>query len=70
MDSKKFGKTIYLLRVRHNMTQEDLAFYLSVSRETISKWERGIYIPSIEYLLLLSEIFNISLDDMLKCVRA
>lgn len=48
------------------LSQEELATKLNISRQSISKWERGQSYPSIETLLKLSDIFQITLDELLK----
>ena len=48
------------------MTQEQLADKIHVSHQTISKWENGINIPSIDNLLILSDLYNISLDELIR----
>ncbi len=61
-----FGERIYELRNKNNMSQGDLANKLDVSRQTISKWENNMCLPETEKLVQLSEIFNISIDYILK----
>jgi len=53
-------------RLKHEMSQQQLGELLSISRQSISKWERGEGYPSIESLIQLSEIFNITIDELLK----
>lgn len=53
---------IEYLRKREKMSQEQLADKLEISRQTISEWERGITYPSVEKLIELTKIFNVSLD--------
>ena len=53
------------LRIKNNMTQEQLAEKLYVSRQTISKWELGETNPNIEQAKEISKIFNINLDELL-----
>ena len=48
------------------LSQEDLAEKVFVSRQTISNWETGKNYPDIHSLLLLSSLFNISLDQLIK----
>jgi len=48
------------------LTQEQLAEKLHVSRQTITKWETGVSIPSLEYLIDLSELFGVSIDSLIK----
>lgn len=60
-----FGKCIYEMRKKHNMSQEQLAEKVGVSRQTISKWELGETTPDIKQAQLLSTIFDVSLDEML-----
>lgn len=66
MNQKEIGKTIYLLRKKHNMTQVQLAECLSVTRVTVSKWERGICIPSLSHLLLIGRMFKVSMEDIIR----
>ncbi len=60
------GKRISELRKTNHLSQQDLANKLNVSNKTISKWECGNGIPDIEYLSKISEIFNITLDELVK----
>jgi len=53
-------------RIKNQMTQEQLADKIHVSHQTISKWEQGINTPSIDNLLLLSDLYNISLDELIR----
>lgn len=48
----------------HNLSQEELAERLRVSRQTISKYETGESLPDIDKCKLLAEIFDVSLDDL------
>ena len=49
-----------------NLSQEDLAERVYVTRQTISNWETGKSYPDIHSLLLLSSLFNVSLDTLIK----
>ena len=49
-------KIIYY-RKKNMLTQEELAYQLNVSRQTITKWEAGIIYPNVEYLIKLSNLF-------------
>ena len=60
------GKNLQILRKITNMTQEELAEKLNISRQTISKWELGTILPEIEKLVELCEIFNCSVDQLLR----
>ena len=57
-----------LIKIRkdNNLTQEELAEKLYISRQTVSNWENGKFYPDIETLILISNTFNIPLDDLLK----
>ena len=59
------GEKIVHLRIVNNMSQEDLASLLKVSRQSISKWESDESLPQVDNLLELSNIFKISTDDLL-----
>ncbi len=64
MDSKKIGKFIAKLRKENGMTQEDLAKSLYTDRSIISKWERGLYIPKHDIILKISNLFNVSVNEL------
>ena len=61
----EFHVKLQELRKQNNLTQEQLAQKLFVSRTAISKWESNRGYPSIESLKNLSKLFSISLDDLL-----
>jgi len=60
------GERIYRLRTEKNLSQGDLAEQLEVSRQSISKWENNNAIPDLEKIIKLSEIFEVSLDELVK----
>lgn len=60
------GEKIYKLRNDSGFSQGDLAEKLDVSRESVSKWENNSAVPELEKLIKLSEIFNITLDELVK----
>ena len=60
------GKQIQSHRQQLKLTQDELAERLYVSRQTISNWENGRNYPDIENLLLLSKLFDTSLDELVK----
>ena len=60
------GEKIKLYRENLNMTQNEIAEVLGVKSTTISKYESGILEPNIESLKNLSELFNVSIDEVLK----
>lgn len=60
------SEKIYMLRKKSELSQEQLAEKLGVSRQAISKWESGISLPEIDKLLLLSEFFKVSIDYLVK----
>ena len=61
-----FSDKLRLLRTQANLSQEDLADELHVSRQSVSKWESGISFPEIEKLISISNYFHVSLDALLK----
>lgn len=61
-----FGENLQYLRKRENITQEQLAERLEVSRQTISKWESGASYPEMEKLLFLCEMFDSNMDTLLR----
>lgn len=61
----ELSEKIQKLRKEHNLTQEQLAEQLFVSRTAISKWETGRGTPSMESLKQLAKLFHITLDQLL-----
>ena len=62
-----FGKNLqYLRRLSKNITQEELAEKLNVSRQTVSKWETNEALPEMDKALELCRIFNCSLDNLFR----
>ena len=53
------------IRKENNLSQEQLAEKLSVSRQSVSKWESGQAYPEMDKVLQLCKLFNISVDDLL-----
>lgn len=62
----KLSEKIIKLRKANGMTQEELATICNVSRQSISKWEADIALPETEKLLILGDIFRVSMDILLK----
>lgn len=62
----EISKCIKDARQNNNISQESLAEQLGVSRQTVSSWETGKSYPDIVSVIKMSDIFNISLDKMLK----
>lgn len=66
MNIIEIGKYIKYLRTSKGLTQSELALQLNVTDKAVSKWESGKGLPEIETLLNLSDIFNITVDDLLR----
>ena len=60
------GDNIVRLRNEHRMSQGDLAEKLNVSRQSISKWETDTSIPELDKLVMMSELFQISIDEIVR----
>lgn len=60
----KFSEKLQKLRKENNMSQEQLADKLDVSRQSVSKWESGQTYPEMDKLLTMCKLFNITLDDL------
>ena len=61
----EFNEKLQQLRKQNNMTQEQLAIKLYVSRTAVSKWESGKGWPNIESLKCISRVFSVSIDELL-----
>ncbi len=61
----KFSDKLKQLRKENNLTQDDLAEKIFVTRTAISKWETDKGLPSIDILKAISNLFNVSIDDLI-----
>ncbi len=59
------GKLLKDYREKNNLTQENVANYLNISRQAISAWENNLSRPDLETLLLLSNIYKVSLNKLI-----
>ncbi|HBG6317425.1 TPA: helix-turn-helix transcriptional regulator [Clostridioides difficile] len=62
----ELSKQIKKYRLEANLSQDELAEKIFVSRQTISNWENDKSYPDVKSLLLVSEVFQISLDNLIK----
>ena len=61
---------LYELRTKRKMTQDELAEKIFVTRQAVSRWEKGETVPNPETLKLLSGIFNVSINTLLGSPRS
>ena len=64
MDQIKIGKFISEKRKETNLTQEQLAEKLNISKNAVSKWERGLNLPDVSIMQDLCKILNITLNEL------
>lgn len=60
------SNTVYALRIEKNLTQEDLAERLGVTRQTIIAIEKGNYTPSVLLALKVAAVFKIPVEDIFR----
>lgn len=60
-----FSEKLINLRKQRDMSQEDLALKIFVSRQAVSRWESGYTLPDAENLLKISRLFNVTIDYLL-----
>ena len=65
IDNRTVGKTIAALRQAHGMTQQQLAAAMNVSHQAVSKWENGAALPDIQTLVGLTQLFGITVEQLL-----
>lgn len=61
-----FGEKLKSERKNKGWSQEELAEKLFVSRQSVSKWETGLNYPSIEIIIKLSDLFGVTIDELLR----
>ncbi|EPB9413996.1 helix-turn-helix domain-containing protein [Clostridium perfringens] len=62
----KLAEKLQLMRKREGLSQEDLAEKLGISRQAVSKWESGQSVPDLNKLIILSELYNVTIDYLVK----
>lgn len=61
-----FYEKLRQCREQHCLSQEDIAEKLHITRQAVSKWERGINEPDIETIVRLSDIYGVTIDNLLR----
>ena len=65
MDMVKIGSFLQELRQEHGLTQAELGDKLGVTNKTISRWETGNYMPPVEMLEMLSNLYGLTINELL-----
>lgn len=65
MDMVQIGRFIAQQRKELHLTQEQLGEKIGVTGKTVSRWETGVYLPPADALLALSELFGVSINEIL-----
>ena len=63
--NNNFSMNIKKIRKDNNLSQEDLADSLGVSRQAISKWESGVAYPEMDKIISICQKFDVNIDDLL-----
>lgn len=69
MDLIIIGKFISELRKEQGLTQEQLGEIIGVTNKTVSRWETGVYLPPADALIIISEKFGVSINEILSGKR-
>lgn len=69
MDLEKIGAFLAELRKERGLTQEQLGEKIGVTNKTVSRWEKGNYLPPAQMLKMLSELYGISINELLSGER-
>ena len=65
MNNKIIGERIKELRSEYSLSQAKLGEFLTVSQDTVSLWENSKALPTVEYIILMCKIFDVSADYLL-----
>ena len=65
MNADKISESIRACRKRLGLSQDELANRLHVTRQAVSKWENGSALPSVDMLIALANVFELSVDELL-----
>lgn len=69
MNTRDIGSFLKELRLEKGLTQDALGEKLGVTNKTISRWENGNYLPPVEMLQKLGELYDIEIEEILNCKR-
>ncbi|MDE7337374.1 MAG: helix-turn-helix domain-containing protein [Clostridia bacterium] len=69
MDMQRIGAFLAELRKENNLTQEELGEQIGVTNKTVSRWEKGNYLPPVEMLQILSLKYDVSINEILSGER-
>lgn len=69
MDVIKIGEFLATLRKEQGWTQEQLGERLGVTNKTVSRWEKGNYLPPVEMLQMMSDLYGLSINEILSGER-
>ncbi|MGL5979160.1 MAG: helix-turn-helix domain-containing protein [Erysipelotrichaceae bacterium] len=69
MDQQKIGRFLKELRNQKGMTQEQLGAQLLVTNKTISRWETGDYMVPVDQLIVLSQLYDVNINELLQGER-
>lgn len=69
MDLVQIGKFIAKLRKEQGLTQEQFGEKIGVTNKTVSRWETGVYLPPADVLMSMSEVFDVSINEILSGKR-
>lgn len=65
MFNKNIAENLKTLRLKHNLTQSEIAFFLSIERSSYTNYELGKTEPKLESIVILSKLYNVSTDTIL-----
>lgn len=65
----RFARTLTALRRKAGLSQEQLALQMEVSRQAVGKWEAGQSMPELDKLVALSDLFGVSLDELVRGIK-
>ncbi len=66
INAREIGQRIRALRMERGLTQQELADLIGISQNSISKIEPGLRVPSIDTFLVLAELFDVSIDYIVR----
>lgn len=69
MDMNKIGEFLAKLRKEQGWTQEQLGEHLGVTNKTVSRWEKGNYLPPVEMLQILSGLYDLTINEIISGER-
>ena len=64
LDTEQTGKNLRALREKHNLTIAQIYRTFGITKQSMYRWEDGSHVPTVDHLVLLSELYGVPIDEI------